>query len=103
MAGLTTKLYTFRFTLAGNLLSQITPDTFLHPFHLACTLLFTTLSQLPFSCTVDPTAFDKYRKYLLLAKGPFPQRAWKRAFFVSFIDLRLKQAVKIEASAKKKQ
>ena len=36
-------------------------------------------------------------------KGPFPLRAWKRAFFVSFIDLRLKRAVKIEASAKKKQ
>ena len=34
-------------------------------------------------------------------KGPFPLRAWKRAFFVSFIDLRLKRAVKIEASAKK--
>ena len=25
-------------------------------------------------------------------KGPFPLRAWKRAFFVSFIDLRLKRA-----------
>ena len=36
-------------------------------------------------------------------KGPFPLRAWKRAFFLSFIDLRLKRAVKIEASAKKKQ
>ena len=34
-------------------------------------------------------------------KGLFPLRAWKRAFFVSFIDLRLKRAVKIEASAKK--
>ena len=34
-------------------------------------------------------------------KGPFPLRAWKRAFFLSFIDLRLKRAVKIEASAKK--
>ena len=33
----------------------------------------------------------------------FPLPAWKRAFFVSFIDLRLKRAVKIEASAKKKQ
>ena len=31
----------------------------------------------------------------------FPLRAWKRAFFLSFIDLRLKPAVKIEASAKK--
>ena len=34
-------------------------------------------------------------------QGPFSVRAWKRAFFVSFIDLRLKRAVKIEASAKK--
>ena len=34
-------------------------------------------------------------------KGPFSLRAWKRAFFVSFIDLRLKREVKIEASAKK--
>ena len=32
IAGLTTELYTFPFTLAGNLLSQITRDTFLHPF-----------------------------------------------------------------------
>ena len=38
-----------------------------------------------------------------MTKGPFPLRAWKRAFFVSFIDLRLKRAVKIEASAKKNQ
>ena len=53
IAGLTTELYTFLFALAGNLLSQITPDTFLHPFHLACTLFFTSLSQLPLSCTVD--------------------------------------------------
>ena len=37
------------------------------------------------------------------SKGPFPLRAWKRAFFVSFIDLRLKRAVKIEASLKKNQ
>ena len=35
--------------------------------------------------------------------SPFPLRAWKRAFFFSFIDLRLKRAIKIEASAKKKQ
>ena len=27
-------------------------------------------------------------------KGPFPLRAWKRAFFVSFIDLRLKRTQK---------
>ena len=53
IAGLTTELYTFPFTLAGNLLSQITPDTLLHPFHPACTLFFTYLSQPPLSCTVD--------------------------------------------------
>ena len=53
IAGLTTKLYTFSFTLAGNHLPQIAPDTFLHPFHSACTLLFTSLSQLPLSCTVN--------------------------------------------------
>ena len=53
IAGLTTKLYTFPFTLAGNLLSQITPDTFLHPFYPACTLFFISLSQPPLSCSVD--------------------------------------------------
>ena len=40
---------------------------------------------------------------ILTLKGPFPLRAWKRAFFLSFIDLRLKRAVKIEASVEKKQ
>ena len=54
IAGLTTELYTFPFTLAGNLLLQITPNTFLHPFHSACTLFFISLSQLPLSCTIDP-------------------------------------------------
>ena len=39
IAGLTTELYTFSFTLAGNLLLQIIPDTFLHPFQNACTFL----------------------------------------------------------------
>ena len=43
IAGLTTELYTFPFTSAGNLLSQITPDTLLHPFHSACILFFTSL------------------------------------------------------------
>ena len=38
IAGLTIELYTFPFTLAHNLLSQITPNTLLHPFHSACTL-----------------------------------------------------------------
>ena len=62
IAGLTTELYTFPFTLAGNLLSQINPDTFLHPFYPACTLFFTSLLQLPLSCTVDP----KYLNFFTL-------------------------------------
>ena len=60
VAGLITKLYTFPFTLAGNLLLQITPETFLHPFHPACILLFTSLSQLPLSCTVDPKYLNSF-------------------------------------------
>ena len=59
-AVLTTKLYTFPFTLAGNLLSQITPDTFLHSFHSACTLFFASLPQLPLSCTVDPKYLNSF-------------------------------------------
>ena len=60
IVGLTTELYTFPFTLAGNLLSQITPDTLLHPFHHACTLFFTSLSQPPHSCTVDPKYLNSF-------------------------------------------
>ena len=60
IAGLTTELYTFPFTLAGNLLSQITPDTLLHLFHPACTLFFTSLSQPPLSCTVDPKYLNSF-------------------------------------------
>ena len=60
IAGLTTELYTFPFTLAGNLLSQITPDTFFHSFYLACTLFFTSPSQLPLSCTVDPKYLNSF-------------------------------------------
>ena len=60
IAGLTTELYTFPFTLAGNLLSQITPDTFLHPFYPACTLFFTSLSQQSLSCTVDPKYLNSF-------------------------------------------
>ena len=60
IAGLTTELYTFPFTLAGNLLSQITLDTSLYSFHPACTLLFTSLSQLPLSCTVDPKYLNSF-------------------------------------------
>ena len=60
IAGLTTELYTFPFTLAGNLLSQITPDTLLHPFHPACTLFFTSLSQPPLSYNVDPKYLNSF-------------------------------------------
>ena len=60
IAGLTTELYTFPFTPAGNLPSQITPDTFLHPFHRACTLFFTSLSQSPLSYTVDPKYLNSF-------------------------------------------
>ena len=60
IAGLTTELYTFPFTLAGNLLSQITHDAFLHPFHPVCTLPFTSLSQPPLSCTVYPKYLNSF-------------------------------------------
>ena len=62
IAGFITKLYNFCFTLAGNLLSQITPDTFLHPFYPACILFVTSFSQLPLSCIVDP----KYLNFFTL-------------------------------------
>ena len=67
IAGLTTELYTFPFPLTGNVLSQITPNTFLHLFHPACTLLFTSLSQLPLSHTIDP----KYLHYFTLGTFVF--------------------------------
>ena len=60
IAGLTTVLYTFLFTLTDNLLSQITPDTFLHSFLPACTLFFTSLSQLLLFCTVDPKHLNSF-------------------------------------------
>ena len=60
IAGLTTELYTFSFTLAGNFLLQITLDTFLHPFHSACTLLFISLLQPPISRTVDPKYLNSF-------------------------------------------
>ena len=60
IAGLTTELYTFTFTLAGNLLLQITPDTFFHPFYPACTLFFISLSQPPLSCSVDPKYLNSF-------------------------------------------
>ena len=60
IADLTTKLYTFPFTLAGNLLSRITPNALLHPFYPACTLFFTSLSQPPLSCTIDPKYLNSF-------------------------------------------
>ena len=60
IAGITTELYTFPFTLAGNLLWQIIPDTLLHLFHPACTLFFTSLLQPPLSCTVDPKYLNSF-------------------------------------------
>ena len=60
IAGLTTELYTFPFTLAGNILSQITFDTLLHPFYPSCTLFFTSLSQPPLSYTVDPKYLSSF-------------------------------------------
>ena len=60
IAGLTTELYTFPFTLAGNLLSQITLDTFLHPFHSACTLSLPPSHNYHFSCTVDPKYLNSF-------------------------------------------
>ena len=60
IAGLTIELYTFPFTLAGNLLSQITPDTLLHPFYPACNLFFTSLSQLPLSCIIDSKYLNSF-------------------------------------------
>ena len=47
-------LVTVPFTLAGTLLSQITPDILLHPFHPDCTLFFTSLPHSPLLCTVEP-------------------------------------------------
>ena len=60
IAGLTTELYTFLYTLDGSLLSQITPYTFLHPFHPACTLFFISLLQLPLSCIVDAKYLNSF-------------------------------------------
>ena len=60
IACFTTELYAFPFTLADNLLSQITPDTLLHLFHPACTLFFIFLLQPPLSCTVDPKYLNSF-------------------------------------------
>ena len=54
IAGLTATVYTFPFTLACTLLSQITPGILLHPFHPARTLFFTSLQHSPLLCTVEP-------------------------------------------------
>ena len=65
IVGLITELYTFPFTLAGDLLLQITADAFLHPFHPACHLFFTSLSQPSLSCTVNPKYLNSFILVLL--------------------------------------
>ena len=94
IAGLTTELYTFPFTLAGNLLSQITPDTFLHPFHPAYTLFFTSLSQLPLSCTVDPKYLNSFilgtfvsSIFIVLSSFPLFMHGYLVFDLVTFISL----------------
>ncbi|XP_054648940.1 uncharacterized protein LOC129190355 [Dunckerocampus dactyliophorus] len=57
IAGLTTVLYSFPFILAETLLSHITPDTFLHPCHPACTCFVTSFPHSPLLWTVDPKYF----------------------------------------------
>ena len=84
IAGLTIELYTFPFTLAGNLLSQITHDTFLQPFHPACTLFFTSLSQSPLSCTVDP----KYLNSFTLGTLHPPSSLFRHPFLHLYRDIR---------------
>ena len=65
IVGLTTELYTFLFTLAGNRLSQITPDTF-PPYRYptsvpSClySLLYLPLITTTF-CTVDPKYLNSF-------------------------------------------
>ena len=79
IAGLTTVMYTFLFTFAVNLLSQITLGTFLYPFHSACTLLFTSLSQLLLSCTVDPCNILSFLFY----KGHFSFICFVLLYYIS--------------------
>ena len=83
IAGFTTKLYTFPFSLAGNLLSQITSNTLLHPFHPACTLFFTSLSQSPLSCTFNP----KYLNYITLGTFASSIFLFRHYFFHSCKDI----------------
>ena len=94
IAGLTTELYTFLFTLAGNLVSQITPDTFLHPFHPACTLFFTSLSQLPISYTVDSKYLNSFilgtfAFFIFIVSSSFPRFMHRYSVFnvLTFIPL----------------
>ena len=79
IVGLATELYTFPFTLAGNLLSHITPDTLFYPFHPACTLFFTSLSQPPLSCTV------RRRRHHRCTVDPKYLNSFTLGTFVSFI------------------
>ena len=67
LASLTTELYTFPFTLADNLLSQITPNTFLHSFYPACTLFLPPSYNYHF---LEPLIATKILKLLSLLCPP---------------------------------
>ena len=81
IAGLTTELYTFPFTLAGNLLSQITTDTLHHLFHPACTLLYLPLS------TTAPLILNNYIPLLLALLYP-PSSLFLHHFLHLCTDIR---------------
>ena len=94
IAGLSTELCTFPLTLAGNFLSQIIPDILLYPFHPACTLFFTSLSQPPLSCTVDPKYLNSFTlgtfaSSIFTVSSPFPPFTHKYLVFdlLTFIPL----------------
>ena len=94
--GLTTELYTFPFTLAGNLLSQITRDTLLHPFHFACTLLFISPSL---SCIVVPKYLNSFTlgtfvSSIFTVSSSFPPFMQRYSVFdlLTFIPLSLSNA-----------
>ena len=84
IAGITTELYTFPFTLAGNLLSQVTANTHFYPFHPAYTLFFISLSQPPLSCTVD----SKYLNFFTLGTLYSPSSRFLCHFLYLCTDIR---------------
>ena len=88
IAGPTTELHSFPFTPAGNLLSQTTPDTLLHTLHPPHTLLPTSLSQSPLSCTADPKHPNPFTPGTLVfsiftVSSPFPPFMQRHSVFDS--------------------